>query len=162
MKKLLLLALAIACVTLLKAQPKTSQTRLITMSDSYEKVKVGDDVKVVLTEGLNKTITVTGKPEVILTVANGVLSVKKQLCCKPGPVIVYIPVQGLKSVEMNEGSSAFSNGQLQSDNLTVFVKGASYFDLKSRGSINVVYDDPLELDIRKVKNQKLLTTSVNQ
>lgn len=144
------------CVILLKAQPKASQFRVTAMNEAFEKISVGEDVKVVLTEWPGKSMTITGKPEAEISITNGVLNVKKQTCCKRGSVTVHIPVQKIKPIELNEGASAYSDGQLQSDNLTVYVKGAAYFELKSRGMINVVYDEELELDIRKVRNEKLL------
>jgi len=162
MKKVILLLIAAGCVILLNAQPKSSQLHTVTVNETYEKINVGEDVKVILVERPGKSITITGKSETELTVKEGVLYVKKQPCCKKGIASVEIPVQKIKSIELNDGSSAYSEGQLQSESLTVYVNGAAFFELKSKGMINVVYNEELELDVKKVKNEKLFQVSVRR
>lgn len=138
MKKIILLLLAVTWVILLSAQGKSSPVYTITVSEAYEKILVGENIKVILTEDLPGTVSTTWKNEIQLTVTDKVLSVKKLVYSNPGKVTVYIPVQRLKSIELNEGSSAYSNGQLLSSKLTVYVKESSYFELRSKGIIKVV------------------------
>ena len=152
MKKIMLLLLAVFFVYLLHAQDKT-----IKVPATYEKIVAGENIKLVLTEADPGELLVKGKKETQITVRDGVLFIKKADCCKPGNITVYVPVKHIKSIELNDGASAYSRGQLQSGAMTVYVKGTSYFDLKSTGFIKVVYDPAVELDIRKVRNEKLLT-----
>lgn len=156
MKKIILLLLAVACVILMKAQSKSSQLHILKTNEAYEKISAGENVKIIFTQWPGNGITIKGKDKADISVKAGVLSVKKKSCCKKGIITVTIPAQGIKSIELNDGAFAFSEGQLQCDNLVVFVKGSSYFDLKSNGMINVVYDEGLEPDVKKVKNKKLL------
>ena len=138
MKKINLLLLAVTWVILLNAQGKSSPVYTITVNEEYEKILVGENIKVILTEDVPGTVSTTWKNEIQLTVTDRVLSVKKLVYGNPGKVTVYIPVQRLKSIELNEGSSAYSNGQLLSNKLTVYVKESSYFELKSKGIIKAV------------------------
>lgn len=138
MKKIILLLLAVTWVILLKAQGKSSPVYTITVNEAYEKILVGENLKVILTEDVPGTVSTTWKNEIQLTVTDRVLSVKKLVYSNPGKVTVYIPVQRLKSIELNEGSSAYSNGQLLSSKLTVYVKESSYFELRSKGIIKAV------------------------
>lgn len=138
MKKIILLLLAVTWVILLKAQGKSSPVYTITVIEAYEKILVGENIKVILTEDVPGTVSTTWKNEIQLTVTDRVLSVKKLVYSNPGKVTVYIPVQRLKSIELNEGSSAYSNGQLLSSKLTVYVKESSYFELRSKGIIKAV------------------------
>lgn len=156
MKKFLLLFLAVICVILLKAQGKSSPAHTVTLNGVYEKIWVGENIKVVLSEGVPGTVSVKGNQEAEVSVQDGVLFVKKRPGFKSSSVTVHIPVREIKSIELNGGSAAYSDGQLQSDNLTVFVNGATYFELKSKGMIKVIYPEELELDVKKVRNEKLL------
>lgn len=161
MKKYILLLLAIGCVILLKAQPNP-QLSVIPVNEVYEKIKVGENVKIILTQWPGNGIVSKGESEADITVKAGVLSVNKKACCKKGVITVSLPVRQIKSIELNEGSSAYTEAPLQSATLTVYVTGVSYFELKSTGMINVVYDEGLELDIKKVKNEKLFKAAAGK
>lgn len=160
MKKIFLLLLASFFVYLLHAQNSRAAGQTILLTAGFEKIQAGNDVTIILTEGVPGAVHIKGKAQASVTVTDGVLYIKKDQCCNGGSIVASISVQGLKSVELNEGSAAFSKGQLLSDRLTVILNGDSYCELKSKGSIKLVYKNDLDLDLIRVKDYRLLETAV--
>lgn len=138
MKKIISIVIALGCFTLLNAFKANPLSYSIKVNEEYNKILVGENIKVVLTADETEKVSVSKANQIQLTVVEKVLTVKKLVNADAGIITVNIPVRKIKSMVLNEGASVYSKEQLMLDRLIIYVKDNSHFELRSKGIIKVV------------------------
>ncbi len=130
-----------------------SSSKKITMNTSFSKLVVEGNVDVVLYEdetsadistfGLNSDMVTT-----TITQENGVLTIKNKNG-KGEKVLVYVPVKDLIVIEASGNSKVSSATPLNSALITLVVKGDCKFNILSTGTVEVLEDGNVEVNVEK-------------
>ena len=159
MKKQILATLVLVIsvfATATAADKKTadcSTSKMITLNTGFSKLVVEGNVDVVLFEdGSESEIRTFGNNSDVaatsITQKDGVLTIKNNHT-KGEKVLVYVPVSHLAIIEANGNSKVSSASVLQSQQLTLVVKGDCKFSIQAAGNIDVVQDGEVEMLVEK-------------
>jgi hypothetical protein len=124
------------------AKPVKTTTKEISISSAFEKIQVGNNIQLVLTQTPNNTgVIVKGDekfiPNVNVSIDNGVLSITSKRNLKDRRVKIYVPVTTLTSLELGREASVTTKGAVKLDNLTVIVNDGSTVALDVIGNLHI-------------------------
>ncbi len=149
-----------------KGETDCSSSKQITVNTGFSKVIVDGNVDVVLFEGNSESeIRTFGKNSELaattISQENGVLTIKGSSKSKGEKVLVYVPVTNLSVIEAAGNSKVSSASALQSQQLTLIVKGDCKLAIEATGNIEVVQDGDVEMLVEKntIKTPKTVSQS---
>src|SRR5882757_2369541 len=106
------------------AKPVKNSTKEIAIKSAFQKISVGRDFQLILTQGAGKsTILVTGDENLIQSVNasidKGVLSITSKKSLKNKKMRIYVPVNTLAFLELDRNASVTSEGIVKLEDLKV-------------------------------------------
>lgn len=155
MKQMFTLAVALVILTATKAAPAKEQTTSfsITIPAVVTSVSVSNGINVVLVEDPTGDITVTGEEEFVARVAykaeNGTLTIVSKKGSLKHKVTVTVPVNNLRTLIVNDDASVTNKGWLESNLLTVIMKGNGNVRLANKGEIAFESDEDIDIMVQK-------------
>lgn len=126
----------------------------ISVNDEIKKIVVEGNVDVVLFEDSKAAIYLFGDTKTTsVSQHNGVLTVKNS-SLRGEKTLVYVPVNGIKEIEVKDNAKVSSAGPLTTGDLTVYVNGDCNINLKATGKINLVEGEAVEMIVEKNRSVK--------
>ncbi len=158
MKQIFTLAVALlSFAATTKAAPAKEQTASFSISIPavVTSISVSNGINVILVEDATGEITVTGEQKFVARVeykvVNGTLIIKSKKGSLKNKVTVTVPVNNLRTLIVNDNSTVTNKGWLESNLLTVIMKGMGNVKLCNRGEIAFESDEDIDLMVQKWK-----------
>jgi hypothetical protein len=119
-----------------------SANKEIAIEGTFQKVTVGNDIKLVLVPaGEKASVIIAGKETAVNNVTvkldKNELKIASKKAVRSGSVVVYLPARGLSFIELKNGASVSGQGTLKINNLTVLANTDTQVDLKVIGNLHV-------------------------
>ncbi len=160
MKKILTMAIAIILTAGFTASAADNgcnkpNTQKVGYQLSFAKLVVSDDIDIVIKESNEKAIEFSGADgsieKVDWKISKGVLHISSKKGSLKGKVkiCVYVSSSQLKEIAVKGDSDVRSAGFLNAHSLKITIDGNSFIAIKNNGTIHVVNEDGVELDVRK-------------
>lgn len=136
-----------------KSEADNSSSKKITVNTGFTRLVVEGNVDVVLFEdGATSEIRTFGNKSDLASTSisqvNGVLTIKNS-SKKGEKVLIYVPVSKLSVIEAAGDSKVSSASMLQSQQLTLVVKGACKLNIQSAGNIDIVEGADVEMVVER-------------
>jgi hypothetical protein len=143
------------------AKPIKSATKEIAIKSGFQKISVGQDFQLILTQAAGKsTILVTGDESLIqsvtATIDKGVLSVTSKKSLKNKKIRIYVPVNNLTFLELDRNASVTSEGIVKLEGLKVLVHEGSKVNLNILGNFQVESDDDCDFVYEKNETKSVV------
>lgn len=156
MKQLFTLAVALlSLAATTKAAPAKEQTSSfsIAIPAVVTSVSVSNGINVVLVEDPTGDITVTGEDKFVARVeykvVNGTLIIRSKKGSLKNKVTVTVPVNNLRTLIVNDNATVTNKGWLESNLLTVIMKGSGNVKLANKGEIAFESDADIDVMVQK-------------
>ncbi len=155
MKQIFTLAVALlSFAATTKAAPAKEQTAFsISIPAVVTSVSVSDGINVILVEDPSSDITVTGEDKFVArveySVVNGTLTIKSKKGSLKNKVTVTVPVNNLRTLIVNGNATVTNKGWLESNLLTVIMKGMGNVKLANKGEIAFESDEDIDVMVQK-------------
>lgn len=138
-----------------KAAPAKEQPAFfsISITDAITSISVSNGISVVLVEDATGDIIVTGEDKYVSRVdyfvSKGKLTIRSKKGSLKNKVTVTVPVNNLCTLIVNDNSVVTSKGWLESNLLTVIMKGFGNIKICNRGEVAFESDEDIDVLIQK-------------
>lgn len=156
MKQMFTLAVALlSFAAMTKAAPAKEQPAFfsISITDAITSISVSNGISVVLVEDATGDIIVTGEDKYVSRVdyfvSKGKLTIRSKKGSLKNKVTVTVPVNNLCTLIVNDNSVVTSKGWLESNLLTVIMKGFGNIKICNRGEVAFESDEDIDVLIQK-------------
>ena len=131
-------------------------TKTITLNSSFNKVTVGENLKVVFTSQAGLDVSISGDQKFVdgvnLQVKDGILVIDAKAGVNHLTGTIYLPANNLTLIEAKADSKISSNGFLNSRNLTIVINEGSRVELKNKGTLTFKSESGTTLDFEKYQS----------
>jgi Putative auto-transporter adhesin, head GIN domain len=121
--------------------PVKNNTVKVSVTESFNRIVVRDNVDVVLVEMSSPEVSIQGKArqcdDVKLEVKEGVLTISSRRPAVMKQAVVYVPVQQIESITVKGYSDVKSAGTLRSAKLHIRIEGECHVNVVNSGPVTV-------------------------
>ena len=153
-----ILAAAFTCLLFTSSfaidRKQMSSSREETIEQGFNKIRVGENIKLVLVPADQKnTVTISGDQSklnaITFKVKGDQLLIYSANTLNKESITVYVPVKDLSYIDLKQGASVSGQGDLKFNNLTIFVNIDSRMNLTMTGKINIKQADDCDFIYEK-------------
>ncbi len=124
------------------AKPAKIATKEISTTSSFDKIQVGNSIKIILLQDAGKSpVVITGDenfiPAVKVNIDKGVLSIISKKNLKGRDIKIYVSVSTLSLLELGTNASVVTEGVVKLDNLKVIVNDGGTVALHVTGNVHI-------------------------
>lgn len=145
MKKSIFSSMVLLCLfgSVVANDVKNPVSKQVKLVSSFDKLIVQGDLEVILVTDPSSVITVDGSAAdiagITIQTRNNRLVISESRAHKEGKVVIRIPVQQLKAVDIHGNASLRSAGILDVKTLNVFLNGDCNISLEVAGAVSVTH-----------------------